>query len=151
MARVHSSRRDDDDESKPSKRGRRQSDDDDDDDDVEKRSVRGSAQAQEGSGLAITSMVLGLVAIAIYVIGGCCIGSLTAGISSFVACPLAGILAVISIILGFMGNTPGNGGFAWTGIICSFVVLGFLLLSLILFLIFGLAMIGVAGAGAQGG
>ena len=148
MTRINSRSDDDDDEPKPpKKRGRNNNDDDDE---IDRSSVRRPVRAQGGSGLAITSMVLGLAALAIFVIGGCCLGSITAGITSFVACPLAGIFAAVSIVLGFMGNTPGNGGFAWTGIICSFVVLGFLLLSLILFLIFGLAMIGVAGAGAQG-
>ena len=95
--------------------------DDDDDDDLNVRNRFDNAPPPGASGLAITSMILGICSV-VLVLAGCGCGCM---FPPFVFVPwgVAIILGIVGVVLGFMGNTPGSEGFAWTGIICSFVTI----------------------------
>jgi hypothetical protein len=94
---------DDDDDDLPRSRRRRR-----DDDDID---VRGDDQ----SGMALASMILGIIASVSGVPGGCaCLFTL-----------IALICGIIAVILGFMSkHSPGCESHALTGIICGFVGIG---------------------------
>ena len=96
-------------------------DDEDDDDELNVRNRFDSAPPPGASGLAITSMILGIISV-VLVLAGCGCGCM-AGPFAIGPWGIAIILAIVGLILGFMGNTPGSEGFAWTGIICSFVTI----------------------------
>jgi hypothetical protein len=119
----------DDDDRRPKKRGRRDDDDDDDDDlDVRRRRGRRRDYADQPSavnGLAMTSMILGIIS-AVSLLGSCCCGLFSA------VSLLCGIMA---IIFGFMGKSPGSEAYAWTGIISGGVAVLLSLAALIFFIL----------------
>ena len=124
--------------------GRRGYDDEDDDDDLD---IGSRLHEREGgqplNALAITSMIMGIAAIVIYLGGFLCVCIFPP--FAFLPWGLALLLALVSIILGFIGNTPGSQGFAWTGIICSTVTVLLFILSIAIALLFGIALF--AGGG----
>ncbi len=124
---------DDDDDDRPSRRGRR--DDDDDDLDVRKKRRK---KKKGATGMALTSMILGIASIVTGVIFCCCctFGS-----------PLSLILGIAAVITGFMSNKiPGSEGTAMTGIICGFVGIAFGVLGLVLIILSLFFNIGMQGA-----
>jgi ribosomal protein S27E len=160
-SRRRRDRDDDDDEDEDddhrSRRRRRDDDDDNDDDldfDVRKRrggrKRRGSKKATNG--LAMTSMIMGIVAIVLFL--GSCVCSLVFAPGLAVG-GLSLILAIVAVILGHIGKTPGSEGAAMTGLICGYIVIVLSVLSIVLIvvliIIFGAAFMAAAGAGGQGG
>lgn len=127
--------------------GRRFGDDDDDDDLDISRPGAGHHGPAPTNGLAITSMILGITSLVVFVAGCGC--SCFLGPFSFLPWGLALVGSVMGIILGFMGNTPGSEGFAWTGIICSFVVVLLFLVSVVLAIVFGVAFFAAAAQGPR--
>jgi predicted Zn finger-like uncharacterized protein len=151
------SRRPTDEEDRPSRRGRRDEDEgvddrpsrrsrrrDDEDEDDEPRPRR---QAGKTNGLAIASMVLGIIAIVIE------IPSLATSLFGVVCCcamPLAWIghaigalAAVIGLILGIAGLKPPGKGMAIAGLITSGLSLLCALAGIVLSVL-GIAIIGAA-------
>lgn len=126
---------DDDDEPEPPKSKRRREDDDDDDDGLDVRR-RGRGLGQPTNGLAMTSMVLGIVAISVVTLTCCCCGLY----GPIIGGPIGGICSIVAIILGFMGKTPGSESYAWTGIICGSVTLVLIVAMIVL------AVVGVSAA-----
>jgi hypothetical protein len=123
---------DDDDDDRPRRRGRRSDGYDEDGDYRGRDSNRDDYDdmprraSNPGTGMGITSMICGIVAICSTVVGCCCIfGS----IGSFIS----GIMAVI---FGFISRSQGgSSGFNMTGIITGFCAI--LLDILLLILVFG--------------
>jgi len=121
--RVSRSRRDDfddedDDYDRDRRRSRRRDRDDDDDDDYDdiRRKLR---KRPEETGLALSSMIVGIVSASLGVFGICC---------WIVLAPLAGIGGVVAVILGFMGRSRGGESQAITGIVLGFVAIGLAIL-----------------------
>lgn len=143
-----SSRRplDDDEDDRPSRRGRR---DDDDDYDSPRPRKRG-----EGQGMATASMVVGIIAAALSLIAlvttlfgaACCACFIPV---AWAAYAIAGLGAVVSIILGVLSLKSPARGKALTGIITSAVALLLAVVGVIL-TILGVALIGAAAANNPG-
>jgi hypothetical protein len=110
----------DDEDERPKKRRRREKDDEDDDDaGVPRRKKR---KRRSISGLAVASMVLGIGSL-ILLITGPCVGSIfVSNYSIFFVPPIALVGAVVAIVLGNYGKKPGSMGFAYTGLVCSYIV-----------------------------
>ncbi|MBI3822349.1 MAG: hypothetical protein HY289_06685 [Planctomycetes bacterium] len=106
----------------------------DDDDDLDIR--RGGPLRRSTSGLASTSLALGIVSLTLSTIGCLCCGLFGASFAL-----IAGILAVV---LGYLGKTPGNEGLASAGIICGAVGAACAILGIIA-AIFWLSAIGFMG------
>lgn len=91
-----------------------------------------------GNGLAIASMILGIVAIVIFFLLLCC-GGLVAGI---VATPFA----IVGLILGIMAKKKEQAKGMWlTGIICSAIALAIG----VLMIVFGVISLVVMGVGTS--
>lgn len=138
------SRDDDDDdeedegEDRPRKRRRRDEDDDDDRLDVRKRRRKEGA-----SGMAMGSMITGIVSVVAGVPGclGCCCGLFTA---------IALICGIIAVILGFMSRkSPGSENMAMTGIVCGFVGIAFGVIGIVMVILSVFFRVGVVGANWQ--
>jgi hypothetical protein len=117
---------DDDDDEPPRTRSRYDEDEDDDEEDEEKDldddfDVRRRRRPAGVNGLAMTSMITGIVA-AVSVPGSCCCGGFW-----FIAL----VCAILAIVFGFLGKTPGSESYAWTGIICGIVTLVLLVVALV--------------------
>jgi len=95
-----------DDDRRPKKRKRRR---DRDDDDMDVRRRDWGDQPHGVNTYAMTSMILGIVSL-ISGFGSCCCGLFAA---------LGLLCAVLAIVFGFMGKTPGSEAYAWTGIGCG--------------------------------
>jgi predicted Zn finger-like uncharacterized protein len=109
-----------DDEPKPPTKRRRKYDDEDDEDvDLDVRKRGGQRRSEPVNGMAMTSMVMGIISVTIVGISCCCCGIY----GPIVGGPVGGITSITAIILGFMGKKPGSEGFAWSGIICGIVTL----------------------------
>lgn len=145
---------DDDEDRRPVKKRRRGYDDEDDDDHVDiRRQKRRGREAPGANGMAIASMILGICAVVSYLGMWAC--SPFGGPFASIPCGLALVLAIVGVILGHIGKTPGSEGFAITGLICSYIVLALFLLSIILVvvlvLIFGVAIAALGQAGPRPG
>src|SRR5262245_10946417 len=98
--------RDDDDDDRPSRASRRRGDDIEDDYDDHPRSRR----RQPGDGLAIASMIIGIVSVVVALFGWCCCAYFGSGFSV--------ILGVLAVILGFVSRSQGSrSGMGLAGII----------------------------------
>jgi predicted Zn finger-like uncharacterized protein len=100
---------DDEDEPKPPSKRRRHDEDDDDELDVRRPKKRRKAV----NGMALTSMIVGIVAVSFGTVGICCCGMIGGGIA--VAC------GGTALVFGFMGRGGSSDGYALTGIICGAV------------------------------
>ncbi len=157
-----SKRRDDDEDERPSKRrSSKRGDDDEDDDDEDRPRKKKSkkhyhdddddlddAVAPTGSnGMATASLVLGIIAIVVELpsFGGTILGTAAgAGCACCVFCgvlfwpghALAGILAIIGLILGILAMKKDGGKGAWmTGLITSAITLILIVLMGLLYLL----------------
>jgi hypothetical protein len=117
---------DDDDEPMPPK-NRRRYDDDDDDDDFDVRKRRRPRRRQPVNGVAIASMVVGIVSVVIGlpgVVPSCC--------CSFLAL-LSLVCGILAVTFAFMSKTSlGFDAFSLTGMICGFVGIGLSLIGILL-------------------
>jgi predicted Zn finger-like uncharacterized protein len=120
---------DDDEPEPPGKRRRKYDDDEDEDDDFDVRNRRRASAPQGVNSMAMTSMILGIVSL-VSVWGSCC-------------CGLFGVIAlacaVMALIFGFMGKTPGSESYAWAGIICGSITLVLALVGIVI-LVFAVGM-----------
>jgi hypothetical protein len=102
------------DDAPPGRRRRFEDDDDDDDDDdlddLDVRNRRGRPQAING--LAMTSMILGVVGVSSCFMLICCCSLLGAGI-------IGVITGILAVIFGLFGRVPGSESYALTGMICG--------------------------------
>lgn len=161
--RPRASRRrdaDDDDYDRP-RRSRRDEDDDDYDrpsshrgyddvrDDYDDQPPRRRSRSKPGDGLAITSMIVGILGIVIGLGGWCCCGYFGSGLSI--------ILGILAVVFGFIARSQGSkSGMGTAGIITGFaaILIGLILTVL---LIAGMAWMKAnqgrfgAGPGAGGG
>lgn len=136
---------DDDEDRRPAKKRRRDDEDDDDHVDIRRKKKRGKEKAGP-NGMAIASMICGICAIVSY-FAACGCGA-AAGPFGAIPGGVALVLAIVGVILGHIGKTPGSEGFAWTGLITSYITLVLMLLGVILviiLLIFGVALLAAAG------
>jgi len=97
--------------------------DDEDDDDFEPPPLRRDLNEDDylnvGQGvgrrpvnsMAMTSMIMGIVAITFSTVGCLCCGVFGAGIGT--------VCGIMALIFGFMGKVPGSESYAMTGIICG--------------------------------
>ena len=136
------SRRRDDEEDESDRPSRRRRDDDDEDDDRRSRRRRDEGdlnvrrrRPQESMGLSIASMVCGITGSVVLIPLGCCCGLPGVVIGSIVS----GILALIAIILGFMGMSRGGKGMAITGIVMGFVTFLLIIVMVVMMVVFGVA------------
>jgi hypothetical protein len=118
-----------DEEAKPSRR--RWEDEEDDQEDLDIRRPGGLPREQV-NGMAMTGMIMGIVAVSSLFVPICCCGLLGSGM-------LSTITGVLALIFGFLGRVPGSESHALTGIICGAVavVLG------VLEIVLGVALVGV--------
>ncbi len=136
----------DDDDRRPVKKSRHDYDDEDDHVDIRRKKRRGRDK-QTANGMAIASMVCGICAAVSYLAACGC--GFVAGPFGSIPGGLAVVLAIVGVILGHIGKTPGSEGFALTGLITSYIVLVLTILGVILvvvLLIFGVALLAAAGA-----
>ena len=133
---------DDDDYGRPNRASRRYDDERDDFDDYPRR-----RRVQQSDGLAIASMIIGIVAVIASIVGWCCCGYVGSG-----AAILGGVTAVI---LGFVSRSQGSrSGMGLTGLILGFVAIAIGVFMTIL-LVIGIAWMkanqGKFGPGGPGG
>ena len=136
-------RRDEDDEEDRPRR-RRYDDDRDDFDDEPRRRRRSGGR---GDGLAIASMIVGIIGAIVAVLGWCCCGYFGTGGSI--------LFGLVAVILGFVSRSQGSrSGMGLTGIILGFVAILIGVIMTILLLI-GIAWMqanqGKFGPGGPGG
>lgn len=116
---------DDDERTPPSKRRRKYDDDedeDDEDDELDVRNRRSRSRPKGVNGLAMTSMIMGIVSV-VTVFGSCCCGLFWI---------IALICSIMAIIFGLLGKSPGSESYAWTGIICGSVTIGLLVIGFVI-------------------
>jgi predicted Zn finger-like uncharacterized protein len=127
---------------------RRDRDDDDDEPRRRDRDDLDILRAKKPSiGLSLTSMILGIAAIVITLlstVAGGLLGLLCpcGFIGGYVGVGISGILAVVSLALGFFGLSKGGKGFAITGLITS----GLSVLLILLYVVLSLLGIGLFAA-----
>jgi len=147
---------DDEDEDRPSKRrsSKRSDDDEDDDEDRPRKKKKGRKHyhdeddeiedeiAETGSnGMATASLVLGIIALVIELpsFGGTLLGTACCVFCGFLFWPghgLAGLLAVIGLILGLLGMKKPGGKAAWmAGLILSAITIILLIVMGLLYLL----------------
>jgi hypothetical protein len=112
-------------------RGYGDDDDDDDDDDLDVRTFR----RQPVNGMALASMIVGIISVAVIAISCACCGAY----GPIIGGPISGICAIVAILLGFLSKKqPGSGGgYATAGIICGFCALGLIVVMIILIVFVG--------------
>jgi hypothetical protein len=150
----------DDDDRDRNRRKRYDDDVDDDDRRHDDLNVR-KKKPEESIGLSVTSLVLGIVGIVLFISVG---GSATCGGFVLACCcplgPLAGaftgvtvsaIPAILATIFGYMGKDKGGRGMAMTGMILGIVTLALAVILVVVLgvmSLLGVAFLGIAGAGA---
>jgi hypothetical protein len=121
---------DDDDDEPPQKKGRKYDDEEDEDSDeidVRRRGSRGGGRPVNG--MAMTSMITGVAAVAVGVPGClfCCCGLFTG---------IAAVAGTVAVILGYMSkDSPGSESYSKTGIICGSVAIVQALIGIIYFIL----------------
>jgi hypothetical protein len=107
---------DEPDDFEPSRRSRY---DDGDDDLLDVRARRPKSQT---NGMAMAAMILGIVSV-VAIPGSCACSGFSA---------VAIMCAILAIIFGILGKTPGSENYAWTGIICGSVSLALVAVGIVL-------------------
>jgi hypothetical protein len=106
-------RRDEEDDDDRPRRRRYDNERDDFDDEPPQRRRRAGGQ---GDGLAIASMIVGIIAAIVALVGWCCCGYFGTGASI--------LIGIVAVILGFVSRSQGSrSGMGLTGIICGFAAI----------------------------